>query len=89
MVCPQVVPRKQLEKAKLEIIAGGRILTEMVVKVGKNKVRRPDIVYKDKNGVLRAINVGLKNAKGKPIKRERAALRDLNRMIPTTFVPYN
>jgi len=87
--------REKIIKAGGKIIGGGRLivkgkrLAEAIIEVAKGKFRRPDILYTDKNGVMRAVNVGLKNAKGKPVRREREALRDLNRKVPTTFVPYN
>jgi hypothetical protein len=72
------------------IIAGGRTgLKERVVITLSGKARRPDILYRDKAGKIRAVNVGKVNATGNPIPREQAALMDLRTKFPTDFVPYN
>jgi hypothetical protein len=86
-----IAERDKIIKAGGTIVAGGRIkgLKEMVLKVRGGKTRRPDILYRDKAGKLRALQVGKRNAAGKPIPREQSALRDLRTRVPTTFVPYN
>lgn len=58
---------------------------------GIKDTRRPDVLYKDKDGVVRGINVGKAKKDGSPIKREQQALDDLNNFggLPTTFERYN
>ena len=75
------------------IVAGGRRLKERLIPTpgGEKDVRRPDILYKTPEGELRGRNVGKVDAKGQPVPREQAAMRDLNGPggLPTDFVPYN
>jgi len=58
---------------------------------GHKSGRRPDIIYRTPSGELRGRNVGLVDAQGRPVSRERKALDDLNGpgKLPTDFVPYN
>ncbi|MBL9025021.1 MAG: RHS repeat-associated core domain-containing protein [Myxococcales bacterium] len=77
-----------------QIIAGGRLekLTEQLIKTpgGYKGGRRPDILYQTREGETRAVNVGLQDASGGPVRREREALEDLNlrARVPTIFIPY-
>lgn len=78
-----------------EIIAGGgRGKREVLIPTpgGAKQGRRPDIIYKDKDGVEGGVNVGKVKADGvTPVPREIEALNDLNGpgKLPTTFIPYN
>jgi membrane protein involved in colicin uptake len=76
-----------------EIIAGGGRSPEKLIKTpgGVKEGRRPDIIARDAKGGESGVNVGKAKADGTPIKREAAALEDLNGPgnLPTTFVPYN
>lgn len=76
-----------------EIIAGGgRKPERLVPTVGGDKDgRRPDVLYKDCDGVRRGCNVGQTTADGKPVPREQEALDDLTEFggLPATFEPYD
>ncbi len=78
-----------------KVIAGGQIrgLPEAVVRTpgGVKSSRRPDILVQRPDGSLYGINVGLRDARGRPIRREREAINDLiiYGNLPTYFVPYN
>jgi hypothetical protein len=58
---------------------------------GMKEGRRPDIIYRNKEGELRGVNVGKTKADGTPVTREQNALKDLNGpgKLPTRFVPYD
>jgi RHS repeat-associated protein len=75
------------------VSAGGGRLPEKVVDTpgGMKDTRRPDIIYKDAQGVERGVNVGKARANGEPVSREVNALKDINGpgKLPTTFEPYN
>ena len=85
----------RIEDAGGTILFGGQRkgLKEAVIKTpgGHKGTRRPDILYEDKNGVVRGLKVGRRGAGGNPITREVKALEDLNNhaKIPTTFTPYD
>jgi hypothetical protein len=73
--------------------AGGRRRREELIPTpgGKKCARRPDIIYRDRLGTRRGINVGKQDRHGNPIPREQDALNDLNGPggLPTRFTPYN
>lgn len=57
---------------------------------GKRTGPRPDILYRDQHGNIKAINVGLTEADGTPVKREEEALEDLNDAgLETIFERYD
>jgi RHS repeat-associated protein len=74
------------------ILSGGGVLPEKLIPIpagGFKSGRRPDILYKTADGIVKAINVGLTKADGLPIKRELEALSDLNSAgIETAFKAY-
>ena len=82
----------QIEKEGEKIIAGGGRKPERLIPTfgGHKNGRRPDILYKDANGVTRGKNVGRVKADGTPVLREQKALDDLNGpgLLPTTFDCY-
>jgi RHS repeat-associated protein len=73
------------------IAGGGRSPEKLIPTPGGDKGgRRPDVLYKDCNGILCGVNVGRAKADGSPVPRETKALNDLNGAgVPTTFVRYN
>lgn len=76
------------------IARGGKGNPEAIfdTKGGVKDSRRPDILYRDKDGIVRGINnVGKAKKDGSPIKCEQQALDDLNNFgrLPTTFERYN
>lgn len=74
------------------VIAGGGRLPERLIATpgGEKAGRRPDILYRDANGDVGAINVGRAKADSSPVSREQKALNDLNGAgIPTKFEKYN
>ncbi len=79
-----------LEAGGNTIIAGGRRLPERLIRTpgGIKTGRRPDILFETANGQLRGRNIGHVDSAGNPITRELDALRDLNRVIPTDFIPF-
>jgi RHS repeat-associated protein len=83
---------KRVEAEGGQVLQGGGLQKEKLFPTpgGHKQGRRPDVLYKDKNGDTRAINVGKNNSKGQPITREQKALDDLNNKakIPTTFENY-
>lgn len=90
--------RKIREEAQKIVDEGGTILSggggkERLVPTpgGHKSGRRPDIEFRDSCGVVRGCNVGRTQADGRPVKREREALEDLNGSgeLPTYFVPYD
>jgi hypothetical protein len=82
----------RLEAAGNTILNGGGRVKEATVRIpagGFKATRRPDILYQTPTGEIRAVNVGRMMADGvTPVPREVRALADLNRVYPTTFVPY-
>lgn len=82
----------QVEAEGGTIVAGGGRLPEQLVPTpgGSKSGRRPDILYKDCNGILCGVNVGRTKADGSPVKREQQALDDLNGAgLPTRFERYD
>jgi RHS repeat-associated protein len=75
------------------VLAGGGRGKEKVVPTtgGHKDTRRPDVLYRDKDGTIRGVNVGKTKADGTPVTREQKAMDDLNNKggIPTTFEPYD
>ena len=65
--------------------------TSRLTETGIKESRRPDIIYKTKEGGLKGVNVGRTKADGTPVTREQRALQDLNGpgKLPTKFVPYD
>lgn len=84
----------RIEDAGGVIISGGQKKAEQLIPTPggvAKKGRRPDIIYMDEHGYIKAINVGKTEADGKtPVKRERIALSDLNEHagLDTDFEPY-
>jgi hypothetical protein len=81
-----------LDAEGVNILAGGRRLPEKLIPTpcGKKSGRRPDILFEDRFGNRRGINVGKNDSKGNPVPREADAINDLNGAgVPTVFVPYN
>lgn len=73
-----------------EVIAGGGRLPEKAIPTpgGIKDSRRPDILVRNPDGSIRAINVGKTKTDGTPIKREAQAITDLEQTdIKTEFVP--
>lgn len=83
---------EKLEAEGNKILAGGGKAKEKLIPTpgGEKAGRRPDILYQTREGEVRGRNVGKVDAKGEPVPREKAALRDLNGpgQTPTDFVPY-
>jgi hypothetical protein len=85
---------KQLQDEGYTIVAGGGKKEEAVeTRRDPNNPRRryPDITA-EKNGQRHYENVGRRNLRGDPVKREREALEDLKHAIPpgsVRFTPYN
>lgn len=83
----------KVEAEEGEVLAGGGRAKEILIDRpgGVKSGRRPDVIYRDADGVERGTNVGRAKANGSPIKREAEALKDLNGpgKLPTDFVPYN
>jgi hypothetical protein len=84
----------QLESDGNTIIAGGGRLPERIIVTpgGIKGSKRPDIIYRTKDGESRGVNVGRTGADGLPVTREIEALNDLRgpgnfQMDP--FVPYD
>ncbi len=73
------------------VIAGGGGKERLIpTPCGAKSGRRPDILYTDRLGKERAVNVGKNGRDGQPVTRERQAMSDLNGAgVPTTFIPYN
>jgi hypothetical protein len=76
-----------------KVVAGGRLgIGERVIRTegGYLNSRRPDIIVQLKDGTEYGINVGLAERPGRPVRRERRALEDLNGPggLPTVFVSY-
>jgi hypothetical protein len=79
-----------LEAGGNTILAGGGKFRERLIPTpgGLKSARRPDILFETATGQLRGRNIGHVDAAGNPVKRELEALLDLNRVIPTDFVPF-
>lgn len=74
------------------ILAGGGRRPEKLVPTpgGHKEARRPDILYRDSCGTMRACNIGKTKSDGTPVTREVKAMEDLNRAgLPTTFEKYD
>jgi len=96
---PNAPHNKKIREIAAKIIAeGGKILSggggkERTIRTpgGYKDSRRPDILYRDKDGVTKGVNVGRTKSDGvSPVKRETEALKDLNdkARIPTSFESY-
>jgi hypothetical protein len=79
------------------VLAGGRSFdrkkrAEAVIPTsgGVKSKRRPDLLLRRSDGSIYAVNVGRVDAYGRPVKREREAIQDLNEIAgyEVLFVPY-
>jgi len=83
----------KIEKDGGSILAGGGRRNEIRIPTsgGNKDFRRPDILYRDKSGTVKAVNVGRTKADGTPVTRETKALDDLNNKgnLSTQFESYD
>ena len=89
----KVMQRAQdLQNDGYTIVAGGGIAPEQAIRDPNNprRLRYPDIIA-EKGGQRHYENVGRRNKRGDPVKRERQAKDDLEQWlgVPVQFTPYN
>jgi hypothetical protein len=70
----------EIESGGGTVSHGGNRKPEIEIETpnGRKATRRPDIIWKDKNGKVHWGNVGKTGVRGKPVPREIEALQDLN-----------